>query len=144
MEQLAFDYSADQEDYSPSQEDALRIAMQKQWEDDQKIIRQRGIIPDWFGEPSPLSRDKARLLSLLYDIGYITWSKHYCSNNREVTKQIGLNNTGNAKAVIDACLKEGLISSRIYRGEVVFEMTMEGEHSLEEWQLEVELGILSI
>jgi len=144
MEQPFLDFDAQDQDYTPSQEDALRVAMKRQWDTDVDVIRQRGVIPDWMGEPSPLSRDKARLLSLLYEVGYIAWHKHPGPNNRDVTKRMGLNNTGNAKAVIDMCIDAGLVSSRIYRGETIFEMTMEGEHSLEEYELEVELGILQV
>jgi hypothetical protein len=55
-----------------------------------------------------------------------------------------LRNTANAKAVIDMCLKEKLVSSREYRGNVIIEMTQAGEFALDEYQLEVELGILSV
>jgi hypothetical protein len=45
MEQPVFDYNADVQDYSPTEEDALRIAMQKRWTEDKKIIRERGVFP---------------------------------------------------------------------------------------------------
>ena len=144
MEQPAFDYNADVQDYSPTEEDALRIAMQKRWVEDQQEIRERGVFPDWLGEPSPLSKDKARLLTLLYDVGHVKWTQHPGQNNRNVTRDIGLRNVANAKAVIDMCLKDNLVSSREYRGNVIIEMTQAGEFALDEYQLEVELGILSV
>lgn len=121
---------------------ALRDAMQDQWRKDQSTIRSQGRVPDWIGEPSPLSRDKARLLTLLYDQGCIYWTGHPSRNNQDVTERIGLQKTANAKATIDACLRAGLIESRLYRGEQVFQLTHEGEFALDEYQIDVELGIL--
>jgi hypothetical protein len=136
-----FDYNPD-DDYGPDEQDALRDAMVSQWDNDLKIIKERGVIPDFFGEPRPLSKDKARLLEYLYDHGYVAWHNYPCQNNRDVTKAIGLNNTGNAKAVIDMCFREGLIESRLYRGEQVFQLAQDGEYALEEHQIEVELGLV--
>lgn len=137
-----FTYSNNDETPTASQEQQLGDAMREQWKEDLDVVRQRGIIPDWIGEPSQLSKDKARLLDLLYEVGFVTWDSNPSKNNRTVTKAIGLNNTGNAKAVIDMCCKDGLVSSRLYRGNQIFEMTMEGEFALEEWQIDVEMGLI--
>jgi len=127
-----FDYQPEDDTPTPSQEEALGQAMRKQWQEDQQVVRERGIIPDWVGEPSPLSKDKARLLNLLYESGSITWSSGHSQNNRDVTSAMGLQSTGNAKAVIDMCYRDKLITSRIYRGSQIFELTLEGEFALEE------------
>jgi hypothetical protein len=55
---------------------------------------------------------------------------------------MGFQSQANAKACIDACMKDGLVVSRLYRGNQIYEMTMEGEFSLDEWQLDREMGIL--
>ena len=138
--QTLFDYTHD----APNADDEYEIgvAMRKQWEADSESVRDRGVIPDWIGEPRPLSKDKARLLEYLYDHGYVAWHNYPCQNNRDVTKAIGLNNTGNAKAVIDMCFREGLIESRLYRGDQVFQLAQDGEYALEEHQIEVELGLV--
>lgn len=138
-----FDYSPDDE-YERNHEEALQDAMREQWKRDLATVRERGVITDWIGEPSPLSKDKARLLELLYDCGCVTWSSNPSKANQETTKAMGFQSQANAKACIDACLKEGLVVSRLYRGNMVFEMTAEGEYALEEHNLEIELGILSL
>lgn len=137
-----FDYSPDDDPYEPHEHDALQSAMRAQWHRDQAEVRTSGRIPDWIGEPRPLSKDKARLLELLYDIGCVTWSSNPSKGNQEVTRAMGLNSTANAKAVIDQCMRDGLVTSRLYRGNQVFEMTMSGEFALDEWQLDREMGIL--
>jgi len=137
-----FDTHLDDNPATPSQEEALRRAMQKQWQDDLEAVSERGVIPDWIGEPRPLSKDKARLLGLLYEVGSVSWTSSPSKNNRQVTEAMGLQSTGNAKAVIDMCLREKLAATRIYRGALIVEMTQEGEYALEEYQLDVELGIL--
>lgn len=138
--QTLFDITHDDDPIKPSQEEALGRAMSKQWQEDLEIIRERGVIPDFLGEPSPLSKDKARLLELLYECGSIEWHSVTDKNNREVTKAMGLSNTGNAKAVIAQCCAEGLVSSRVYRGAQIFELTMIGEFALDEHQENVRLG----
>ncbi len=137
-----FDYSPDDDPYERNHEEALKDAMTEQWKRDLATVRYRGVIPDWIGEPSPLSKDKARLLELLYDCGCVTWTNNPSPTNRETTKAMGFRSQANAKACIDACLKEGLVVSRLHRGNMVFEMTMQGEFALDEWQLNCELGIL--
>lgn len=123
-------------------EEMLGDAMKKQWDEDQATVKARGDIPDWIGEPSPLSRDKARLLELLFEVGAVRWSSHISKNNQDVTKAMGLNSVANAKAVLDMCCKEGLVTSRLYRNERIFELSQMGEFSLEEHQIEVELGLI--
>ncbi len=126
----------------PSEDDALAIAMVKQWERDKARIAERRVIPDWMGEPSPLSKDRARLLELLYDAGCVEWTGNPSKNNNRVTKAMGLNNNANAKAVLDMCQRDGLITSRLYQGKQVFEMAQEGEFALEDFLLEKEMGFL--
>jgi hypothetical protein len=120
----------------------LRDAMRDQWESDNAEIKRQGRIPDWYGEPKPLSKDKARLLQYLYDHGFIEWTNSPSANNTAVTKSIGLNSTVNAKGVIDQCIREQLIEHRIHQGKVIFQMTHHGEFALEEWQIDRELGIV--
>ena len=55
---------------------------------------------------------------------------------------MGLNNNANAKAVLDMCQRDGLITSRLYQGKQVFEMAQEGEFALEDFLLEKEMGFL--
>lgn len=133
-----FDVTHD--DIDQTNEEALGIQMRAQWDADQRIVRERRVIPDWIGEPSPLSQDKARLLNVLYECGCVAWSSTPCKGNRDVTNAIGLESTANAKAVIDECNKLGLVSARHYRGQMIFEMTMDGEFALDEYQQEKELG----
>lgn len=136
------DYSPDDDPYERHHEEALQDAMREQWKRDLATVRDRGIVPDWVGEPRPLSRDKARLLELLYDVGCVTWSNNPSRTNQDTTKAMGFQSQANARACIDACLRDGLVVSRLYRGNMVFEMTMEGEFALDEWQLDRELGVL--
>lgn len=122
----------------------MHDAMQDQWKRDIATVQERGVVPDWIGEPRPLSRDKARLLELLYDCGCVTWTNNPSKVNQDTTKAMGFQSQANAKACLDACLKEKLISCRLYRENQVFEMTSEGEYALEDWQMEIEMGILSL
>lgn len=135
------DYDHNQALYRPSYEDALRVAMQKQWAEDQRIIKQRREIPDWWGEPEPLARDKAAILGLLYEIGCFEWSDHPCRNNTQVAKALKLP-IAHVKGKIDEMHKAGLITSSIEKGRKMFSMTQEGEYALSEYQRDKELGIL--
>ena len=47
--QTLFDYTHD----APNTDDEYEIgvAMRKQWEADSEVVRERGVIPDWIGEP---------------------------------------------------------------------------------------------
>lgn len=143
-------------------QDDLRAAMQAQWQKDCAEIKRRRIIPDWKGEPKPLSKDKAALLEYLYEHGFLAWPKSPSKEKLAVARLIGYEtkparkiqealdlgldeNTiavANAKAVIDWCLAEGLIETRLYRGQEIYQMTQDGEYALEEWQIERELGFL--
>jgi hypothetical protein len=143
----------------PDYQDPIRDAMQKQWQDDVAAINKRRIIPDWKGEPKPLSKDKAALLDYLYEHGFIAWPGNPGPERIKVAKMLGYaekkssrtsamldlgidENTiavANAKAVIDACLDDGLIETRYYRGQNVLQMTRGGEYALEEWQIEREM-----
>ena len=136
------DYNPDDDPYERHHEDALQDAMREQWKRDLAAVHDRWVIPDWIGEPRPLSKDKARLLSLLYDVGCVTWSSNPSRANQDTTRAMGFQSQANARACIDACMKDGLVVSRLYRGNMVFEMTMAGEFALDEWQLDCELGIL--
>ena len=142
MAQTLFDYDPNDDPYERRHEEALQDAMREQWKRDLATVRDRGFIPDWVGEPRPLSRDKARLLELLYDCGCVTWTNNPSRTNQDTTKAMGFQSQANARASIDACLKEGLVVSRLYRGNMVFEMSMEGEFALDEYMLDRELGIL--
>lgn len=141
------------------QEEALADAMQRQWDADNDKVRKRGIVPDWIGEPRPLSKDRVALLNILYEIGYVEWPKAPSRQKSEVARQMGYKDiyTGkfdmfgneivrlavdNAKAVIDSMVREGLIEWREYRGGNVLQMTNEGEYALEDWQIEQELGFV--
>lgn len=130
-------------------QDALRYAMQKQWQKDCAEIKRRRIIPDWKGEPKPLSKDKAALLQHLYDHGYVVWPSKPGKERIEVARILGYTErhdgtiaVANATAVIDWCEANGLIEPRVYRGQRVYQMTQEGEYALEEWQIERELGFI--
>ena len=130
-------------------EDDLREAMEAQWQDDIAVIEMRRVIPDWFGEPRPLSRDKAALLEYLYEHGFIAWPKTPGPERVKVAKILGYQERDdgsiavtNAKAVIDGCFRDGLIETSLYRGQEVYQMTMEGQFALAEWQVERELGFL--
>ena len=142
MAQPAFDFTSEIQDYAPTEDDALLDAMQYQWRADQAKVRQQGRIPDWIGEPHPLSKDKARLLEYLYDAGYVEWTGNPSQSNIDVARKIGLTSTINARVVIDQCHRAGLIVQSIYRERVVFQLTHEGEFALDEYQLDRELGIL--
>ena len=142
MTQPACDFSSDLQSYAPNAEDALALAMGKQWQDDQDAVRASGRVPDWYGEPKPLGKDKARLLQHLYEVGCIEWTGNPSRGNTEVTRAIGLNSTINARQVILECHKAGLIEQRLYRGRVVFQLTHEGEFALDEYLLDVQYGIV--
>jgi hypothetical protein len=135
-------------EHDPEQE-AMRDAMQKQWRKDCKEIKAKRIIPDWKGEPKPLSKDKAALLQYLYDHGFIAWPSAPGPERVRAAKMLGYTEkadgtiaVANAKAVIDSCLRDGLIEARLYRGQQVLQMTQDGEYALEEWQIEREMGFL--
>ena len=130
-------------------EDDLRDAMASQWEADIAVIAKRRVIPDWKGEPKPLSRDKAALLEYLYEHGFIVWPKTPGKDRIKVAKILGYSERDdgsiavtNAKAVIDSCEREGLIEKKLYRGQEVYQMTIDGEFALNDWQLEREMGFL--
>lgn len=123
-------------------EDKFREAVKKQNAISEFVVRERGIYPDWLGEPEPLSKDKARLLTVLYEQGFITWASSTCKENMDVVQAIGLQKEANAKAVLKDCLALGLTTSRIWRGKQIFELTHKGEHALHEYLLEKELGII--
>ena len=143
-------------------EDDLRDAMASKWEADIAVIAKRRVIPDWKGEPKPLSRDKAALLEYLYEHGFIVWQSGPSKEKAAVAKIMGYSerrrperNPGfdlglpdatiaiaNAAAVIDSCEREGLIEKKLYRGQEVYQMTIDGEFALNDWQLEREMGFL--
>ena len=144
------------------EQDALRESMFELWEADKKTIKERRVIPDWIGEPEPLSKDRAALLEYLYENGCIFWQsgpskekvriaklmgyKEHETKNDHPSFDLGLPNTSiavaNAKAVIDDCKKQGLIEVKEYQGRMVYQLSAEGEFALEDWQLERELGFL--
>jgi hypothetical protein len=139
MEQL--ELSADNGDYTPNEEDNLRRAMVAQWKADKAKVKARGIVPDWMGEPRPLSRDRAAVLELLYDVGCIEWNGNPSRNNQIIAGQIG-RPVAHIKGLLDAMLAEGLLTSRLWDDKPIWEMTHAGEYALEEWQIDRELGIL--
>lgn len=134
-------FSANSTKQTPCREDELRAAMEAQWKADKAKVRERGVIPDWIGEPRPLSRDRAAVLELLYEIGCIEWNGNPSRNNQIVARQIG-RPVAHIKGLLDAMKAEGLLSARLWDGKPIWEMTQTGEYALEEWQLERELGIL--
>jgi hypothetical protein len=130
-------------------QDTIRTAMEKQWQSDIDAIKLRRIVPDWKGEPKPLSKDKAALLEYLYENGFIEWPKTPGPDRIKVAKILGyverddgMIAVTNAKAVIDACYRDKLIETSLYRGKEVYQMTQDGEYALEEWQIDRELGFL--
>lgn len=146
MTQLSLSEYESEQHQSDEQQEAFEAEygrlLRKQWEDDLETVRQRGVIPDWIGEPKPLSVDKARLLEVLYDRGCVSWTSNPSRNNRDVTRAIGLTSTANAKQVIDACVSAKLAKYEQYNGSLVIVMTQEGEFALEEYQLDMEMGIM--
>lgn len=130
-------------------QDALREAMRAQWESDLATVKNRRVIPDWIGEPNPLSKDKAALLEYLYDNGYIVWTDKPGKERIEVARILGYEErddgsiaAANAKYVVNSCLRDGLVETRIYRGKQIIQMTTEGEYALSDWQIERELGFI--
>lgn len=121
-------------------EEQLADDMRRQWTVDVETIRARGIHADWMGEPVALSADKARLLSYLYERGYLDWGGKGSVSRVASTKAIGLKNPPNAQAVIDDCLDRGLIEAREYRGSVVYQMTTEGEIALDDYFVDCEIS----
>ncbi len=126
---------------SASADDALEFSMRAQWRKDVQAVTDQGRIPDWIGEPRPLEKDMAALLTYLYEHGYIVWRSAPCQNNAKVASIIGAKTQSAAQATIRKCLDKELIKSRIHRGEPIFEMTMHGEFALDEWQTDQEMGI---
>lgn len=134
-------FTADHTPYTPTQEDALRTAMRKQWECDQETVKARHAIPDWIGEPRPLSKDRAAMLELLYDVGCIEWNGSPSRNNAIVAAKVG-KPIAHIKGLLEQMRREGLVSSRVWDGKPVWEMTQTGEYALDEWQLDREMGII--
>ena len=135
-------FSAPQPDtYEQTQEEVWRDAMQKQWQRDKERVKQRRIIPDWEGEPKPLSRDRARILELLYDVGCFEWTGNPSKNNERVASVIK-QPIANVKGLLKLMEQEGLIASRMYRGKQVWEMLQAGEYALEDFWLDQEMGFL--
>ena len=144
------------------QEEALAEAMQRQWEDDIAEVKRRRIIPDWVGEPRPLSKDRAAFLNLILSNGSALWTNNPSRNNLEVARAMGyrdrpkdgtadfnlfgvdddVNIVANAKATIDAMVKAGLIKGVSTKTGVEYEMTIDGEYALDDWQIEKELGFV--
>jgi hypothetical protein len=144
------------------EQDALQKAMLELWEADKATVAQRRIIPDWIGEPEPLSKDRAALLEYLYENGCIYWQSGPSKEKITIAKLIGYSeheNTNkhpsfdfglpdmtiaiaNAKAIIDDCEKSGLIEAKLYRGRKAYELTQSGEYALEDFMIERELGFL--
>jgi predicted transcriptional regulator len=124
-----------------SQEDALQKAMRAQWEKDKAKVADRRIIPDWIGEPRPLSKDRARILELIYEIGCIEWTNNPSEKNAIIARSLK-QPVANVKGLLKSMQKEGLIKARIYDKSQTWEMTSSGEYALEDWQLERELGFL--
>lgn len=125
------------------EEAALGEAMARHHQEyDIPIIRERGVVPDWMGEPEPLSKDKARVLSYLYEHGCFSWTPKTSRNNRDMVEAVSLGTQAYAKSVIDEMMRLDLIETRMYHGDLVFEMTQQGEFALEEYELDKELGIL--
>lgn len=143
------------------EQDALREAMLELWEADKAIVSQRRFIPDWIGEPEPLSKDRAALLEYLYENGSLVWPKTPGPDRVKAAKILGYveradKNTSsldlgieaatiavaNARAIIDACLSDGLIEARLHRGQEIMQLTQEGEYALEDYMLERELGYI--
>jgi hypothetical protein len=140
MYQPYLDFDANEQDYNPTAEDRLRDELQSKWEKDQSDVRSQGRWPDWKGEPRPLCKDKARLLYYLYEHGYIQWDGNPSKNNTSVAENIGMTSIPHAKALLNGCLKESLIESRLYRGKQVYQMTQDGEYALGEYEIEQEVA----
>ena len=143
----------DELDYLNSQKD-LKHKMHKQWLHDLEVVKDRRVVPDWVGEPRPLSKDRAALLEYLYENGCI-YFPHSAICRKDLMERVrvaklmgyverddGSIAVANAKAVIDDCKKQGLIEMREYQGRMVYQLSAEGEFALEDWQLERELGFL--
>lgn len=131
----------DAADTNPTVDLEIELAenMARQWDVDQGTVAARGVHPDWLGEPKELSGDKARLLSYVYENGYIQWSDRNTQVRNATTKAIGLHNSANARAVIEACLDERLIEPREWEGMAIYQMTTDGEIALDDYFLEREV-----
>ncbi len=153
-----FDY----DNPTAAQEEKLGRLMELQWQLDKQVVKNRHVVPDWIGEPEPLSKDRARLLELIYQNSYVSWTPNPSNHNVRVAKDMGLNDRVKegtadlsllgeddrvnicvtAKAIIDGCKNAGLVKQTMRDGRYEYEMTLDGEYALEEWQTERELGFV--
>jgi hypothetical protein len=149
--------------HNPSAEAEYRLAdiMREQWKADLATVKERGIIPDWIGEPKPLAKDKAAFLELILRNGSVTWTSAPSRGNNEIALTMGykqrdkecdafnlfdnresINITASAKAAIKSLAQAGLIEGRPVENGIEYSMTLEGEYALEDWQSERELGFV--
>jgi hypothetical protein len=133
-------------------EQALLDAITEEHQEANRYAASNGIWPDWKGEKKDIAKDKGRLLNHLYEHGCIVWNNGPSQNKIKIAEIIGykaksradshnlFNGTDdpviavtNAKALIDECHREGLISTRIYDGDIIYELESFGEILLEEY-----------
>jgi hypothetical protein len=145
---------------SADAENRLRIAMADQWKNDLEVVSKRGVIPDWIGEPKPLSKDKAAFMDIVHNNSYVLWTKTPSKNNKDIARAMGyvdrergdaydifgekprVDIIVSAKAAIDALVRESLVKGVNVEGGIEYELTMNGEYALREWHIDRELGIL--
>jgi hypothetical protein len=145
---------------SADAENRLRVAMEAQWRQDLDDIRDQRRIPDWIGEPKPLSKDRAAILQMLYNRGSVIWTKTPSKANRDIARAIGYKDRSRgddfdlfggkdqvdiiviAKSAFDGMVKAKLICARPVSNGIEYAMTDEGEYALEDWQIERELGFV--
>lgn len=125
--------------HSPSIEDALHDAMQRQWDADVATVKERGVIPDWEGEPSPLDKSLARVLNYAYESGFIIWTSRPSRKRTETIAALKFNNLANVEDTIHRCVELTYLEARLYNGDEVYQLTQEGEEALGDWMIDAEL-----
>lgn len=124
---------------SPAVEDALHDAMKRQWDADVATVRDRGITPDWEGEPSPLDKSLARVLNYAYENGFIIWTSRPSRKRTETIAALKFNNLANVEDAISRCVGLTYLEARLYNGDEVYQLTQEGEEALADWMIDAEL-----
>lgn len=140
MDQTLFDYSHDAP--SPDYQDVLARAMTKQRDDDIATLRARGIWPPpWQNEDFTIQQDEARLLTAIADNFGLPWANNNGQTCIDTTRAIGMNVTGNARAVIVRCLKLGYIQAKHDKSRqcIRLDMTYLGRQMLDMWEEEQSL-----
>jgi hypothetical protein len=125
-------------------EDVYRELLEDQFSRDKQVISDRGVIPDWMGEPRPLDKSLARVLNWTYENGCFEWSGVPSNNNRKMTGAFGFRSSVNAHEAVSKCHSMGLLETYVDKGATRFQLTQAGEYALEEWELEVEIMGLDV